>query len=273
MIETIRCVTPDGAINGARVTRPSGEPKAGALVFVHGVGSTAAIWDTQLETFGKDRLCTAIELRGNGALKPDPDPALITRSGYAQDVLTIADALAIERFTLIGCSLGGVVGFELWLRTPERIESFVLLGSFARYPNGDEYARKIASDVRDAGSMRIFAERRAAKLGLAPARLRETIEQMACKSVECYLASTQATWTGDYLDVLPTINVPVLVAYGERDAIAPGALSEEIATRVTGARLAMIPGAGHVANADEPERFNEMLRSFVASNHGNVGKD
>ena len=85
-----------------------------ALVFVHGVGSTAAIWDHQLEAFGDDRVCAAIELRGNGACKPDPDPSLITREGFAEDVLTVADALQRERFTLVGCSLGGVVAFELW---------------------------------------------------------------------------------------------------------------------------------------------------------------
>jgi 3-oxoadipate enol-lactonase len=86
---------------------------------------------------------------------------------------------------------------------------------------------------------------------------------MACKSVPCYLAATQATWTGDYRSLLPTINVPVLVAYGERDTIAPRALSEEIAAGVGGARLAMIPGAGHVANADNPSEFNGVLRAFI----------
>lgn len=271
MIATMRCVTADGALVGARVTRPNASDRSGgrALLFVHGVGSTAAIWDAQLAEFGAHLTCAAIELRGNGAVKPDPDPSSIARSGFAQDVLTVADALDVERFTLVGCSLGGVVAFELWKGNPERFDAMLVLGSFARYPNGQRYADGIASAARAAGSMRVFAERRAANLGLPPERLKETIEQMACKSVPCYLAATQATWTGDYRSLLPTINVPVLVAYGERDAIAPRALSEEIAAGVGAARLAMIPGAGHVANADNPGEFNRLLLAFLdESNDG-----
>jgi pimeloyl-ACP methyl ester carboxylesterase len=265
MIATMRCAASDGALVGTRVARPNASERSGrgALLFVHGVGSTAAIWDAQLAAFGSRWMCAAIELRGNGAIKPDPDPASIARSGYARDVLSVADALGVERFTLVGCSLGGVVAFELWKGNPERFGAMLLLGSFARYPDGQRYADGIASAVRAAGSMRTFAERRAANLGLPPERLRETIEQMACKSVPCYLAATQATWTGDYRSLLPTIDVPVLVAYGERDTIAPRPLSEEIAAGVGGARLAMISGAGHVANADNPGEFNALLGAFL----------
>ncbi len=253
-------------IAGVRLARPdfaNSDGRRSPLLFVHGVGSTAAIWDAQLEAFGGDRLCAAIELRGNGTQKPDPDPRTVTRAGYAEDVLTVADALRADRFTLVGCSLGGVVAFELWQRAPQRVAALVLLGTFARYPDGERYAQQIAGQVREAGSMRAFGELRAAKLGLSPARLRETIEQFACKSVECFLAATQATWTGDYAALLPSIHVPVLVAYGEHDALAPRTLSEEIASGIAGAELAMISGAGHVANADEPSAFNALLRFFV----------
>lgn len=250
-------------IAGARLARPRSEQARGTLIFVHGVGSTAAIWDAQLRAFGDEWLCAAIELRGNGAEKPDPDPSTINREGFVEDVLTVADALRAERFTLVGCSLGGVVAFELMRHVPRRLERLVLLGTFARYPNAQAYADAIVRDAYAAGTMRVFGELRAAQLGLPALRLRETIEQMACKSVECYVASTQATWTGDYRDVLVAIDVPVLVAYGEHDRIAPQALSEEIASGIAGARLAMIPGAGHVANADAPQLFNEVVRAFL----------
>ncbi len=257
-METLRCETPDGAIAGARCRGSSGR----ALIFVHGVGSTAAIWNSQLEAFGDAFRCAAIELRGNGAL-PDPDPALITREGYATDVLTVAGKLGIDRFTLVGCSLGGAVAFELWKRVPERFESVVLAGSFAHYPDGQRAADAIAAAVRDAGDMAAFARMRAEKLGLPPERFRETVEQMAVKSVPCYLAATQATWTGDYRDVLPTIDVPALVVHGERDVVAPLALSEEIAAGIPDARLESVPGAGHVVNADDPPAFNTLLREFL----------
>ena len=258
MIETTRVETRSGAVTGARIAGASGA----ALIFVHGVGSTAAIWDAQLAAFSNDFRCAAIELRGNGALD-DPDPALITREGFAEDVLAVADALGFERFTLVGCSLGGVVAFELWKRVPQRFDAMVIVGSFASYPDGESYARTICSTLAGETEMRPFAEGRAARLGLPPERYRETVAQMACKSVPCYFASTMATWTGDYRELLSTINVPVLVLHGERDAVAPAALSEAIAAGIPQARLAVVENAGHVANADNPERFNELLREFL----------
>jgi 3-oxoadipate enol-lactonase len=261
VIGAIRVTAPDGAITGARRTGTAGP----ALVFVHGVGSTAAIWDAQLEAFGDAYRCVAVELRGNGALEPDPKPALITREGFANDVLAVAAACELDRFTLVGCSLGGVVAFELWKRAPERFDAMVVVGSFARYPNAQAYADGVEAAARSAGNMRAFANARAARLGLPPGRLRETVEQMACKSVSSYVASTQATWTGDYLDVLPTIDVPVRVLCGERDAIAPLKLSEEIAHGIPHATLAVVEDAGHVANADNPPAFNALLRSFLTT--------
>jgi 3-oxoadipate enol-lactonase len=260
VIETIRVTAPDGAVTGARCAGDGGP----ALVFVHGVGSTAAIWDPQLSAFSGNRRCLAIELRGNGALAPDPDPSLITRAGFAADVLAVADAVGAGRFTLVGCSLGGVVAFELWKRAPERLEAMVIVGSFAHYPNARAYADGVKALVREAGDMRAFAQARAAKLGLPPARLAETVEQMACKSVPCYLASTEATWTGDYRELLPAIGVPTLVLCGQRDAVAPYPLSQEIARGIPGAQLAVVEDAGHVANADNPGRFNELVSGFLA---------
>jgi pimeloyl-ACP methyl ester carboxylesterase len=250
----------DGAVAGARLAGERGP----ALIFVHGVGSTGAIWDYQLDAFGGDYRCASMELRGNGALE-NPRPELITREGFASDVLAVADANGFATFHLVGCSLGGVVAFELWQRSPERLRSMAIVGSFAKYPDGQTYADNIKAAVRVAGDMRTFAEARAAQLGLPPQRLRETIEQMGSKSVPSYLASTQATWTGDYRSMLGAIEVPVLVTRGERDGIAPQPLSDEIADGIPGSRRDVVPDAGHVANADNPERFNAMLREFIST--------
>ena len=186
---------------------------------------------------------------------PIPIRRAITREGFADDVLAVADALGAERFTIVGCSLGGVVAFELWRRVPRRIAGMVLLGTFARYPDGEANARQISAAVLQAGDMRAFGRMRAEKLGMPPDRMRETVEQMACKSVDCYLASTQATWTGDYRDVLPTINVPVLVAYGEHDVVAPrsalrGDRERDFGTRVW--KWSRVPGTSPMPTTLRP---------------------
>jgi 3-oxoadipate enol-lactonase len=259
MIETMSVRAPDGVASAMRVAGRGGL----GLVFVHGVGSTAAIWDEQLRAFAGTHRAVAIELRGNGVPKPEPDPAAITRAGYAADVLAAADALGIATMTVIGCSLGGVVAFELWQSARDRIEALVILGSFACYPNARDYAAGIKAAVLRAGSMDAFAAERAARLGLPPERLRETLEQMSCKSIDSYLAATEATWTGDYREMLGTIDVPTLVCVGENDTIAPQALSLEIAGAIPGAQFEVVPQAGHVANADNPRAFDALVRRFL----------
>ena len=234
------------------------------VIFVHGVGSTAAIWDYQLRALSGDYRCFAVELRGNGVPRPEPPPESITREGFVDDVLAVADAAGADRFHFVGCSLGGVVGFELWKRAAQRMLSLTVVGSFAAYPNAEAYVDNVVASVRSAGTMEAFAHERARNLGMPPGtRTDETIAQMACKQVPSYIASTHATWTGDYRAMLPSISVPTLVMYGTKDSVAPAALSEEIARGVPGARLEVVQDAGHVTNADAPERFNEILRAFI----------
>ncbi|MBV8490224.1 MAG: alpha/beta fold hydrolase [Candidatus Eremiobacteraeota bacterium] len=256
----MRVVCQDGAVTGARHCGDGDR----TLVFVHGVGSTAAIWDEQLREFGDEYRCFAVELRGNGTFE-DPDPSSITRAGFADDVLAVTAAANVDRFTLIGCSLGGVVAFELFGRVPQRFEAMVLAGTFAVYPNAQAYLEGVLAALHEAGSMPAFAQMRAAKLGLPPERTRETVEQMACKSVACYEASSRATWTGDYRALLPEIRVPALVVCGERDTVAPYKLSQEIAMSIPGARLEVIEAAGHVCNADAPDAFDDVVGAFLSS--------
>jgi pimeloyl-ACP methyl ester carboxylesterase len=234
------------------------------IVFVHGVGSTGAIWEYQTEALGDAYQCLPVELRGNGARKPEPPAETITRDGFVDDVLFAADAAGAQRFHFAGCSLGGVVAFELWKRAPRRVRTFTFVGSFARYPDALQYVESVVASVRAAGTMERFAHERAKKLGMPPGkRTDETIAQMACKSVDSYIASTRATWTGEYRELLPAITVPTLVICGENDAVAPPAFSREIAEGIPGARLEIIPGAGHVTNADAPDRFNALLLDFL----------
>jgi 3-oxoadipate enol-lactonase len=243
-----------------RVSGSRGE----AIFFVHGVGSTAAIWDYQLDALREEYRCFAVELRGNGVPKPEPDPSEITRAGYVDDVLAAADAAGAQQFHFVGCSLGGVVAFELWKRAPQRVRSLTFVGSFAWYPDAQNYVQNVIASVEAAGTMERFAFERAQRLGLpAGTRTAETIAQMACKTVPSYIAATHATWTGEYRDLLPNITVPTLVICGERDTVAPPSFSQEIASAIPGARIEILPNAGHVANADAPDRFNELLRNFL----------
>jgi len=260
MIATIVAGASDGVVVGALQSGTSGP----AIVYVHGVGSTAESWLPQLRALQHEYRNYAVQLRG-AAGAPDPSPEKISRSGYVRDVLGVMDAAGIAKAHFVGCSLGGVVGFELWKAARERVASFTFVGSFAAYPDGQAYADGIKEAVRAAGTMEAFARIRVGRLNLPKEREEAAIAEMAIKSVSSYIAGTQATWTGDYRDILPTISVPTLVITGERDTVAPPAMGREIAAGIPEARFVEVAGAGHVTNADAPDVFNALLRDFLSN--------
>ena len=257
----------DGVACAARRAGGRGE----AIVFVHGVGSNAQVWDGQLADFGNDYQCLAVDVRGNGVAPVPHDLGAITRAGFVRDVLAIADAAGVQRFHYVGCSMGGVIGFELWRTAPQRVQSLTLVDTFAAYPDGHAHAARIEAALAGVDSLKAFAEQRAQALlppNPDPARLAQTIDHMTRKSVAAYRAATQATWTGDYRSLLATIDVPALVVWGEFDnVITPRALSDELVRGIPGAKFALIAGAGHVASADQPAAFNAAVRNFYNGAH------
>ncbi|HVA38891.1 MAG TPA: alpha/beta fold hydrolase [Candidatus Dormibacteraeota bacterium] len=261
-MDALLCTAADGARCAARV---AGRNEV-TLLFVHGVGSTGEVWDSQLAALSRHYRCAAVELRGNGVAPLPARLSSITCEGFARDVLAVADALGAERFHLIGCSLGGVVGLELWRTAPHRIKSLALLDSFAEYPDGQAFADRMVEAVLAARSMVAFAEERANRIlpANAPAyRRTESVRQMACKNPQAYARATQAAWTSDYRALLPQITIPTLVLWGEHDVIAPRALSEELAAGIPDSRLVVVPDAGHLSNADAPTFVNAVLEAFV----------
>ena len=69
----------------------------------------------------------------------------------------------------------------------------------------------------------------------------------------------------DQTDLLPSIAVPTLVLVGESDALAPVDVAEAMAKAIPGARLEIVPGAGHVANLENPEVFNRAFSEFLSA--------
>ena len=67
----------------------------------------------------------------------------------------------------------------------------------------------------------------------------------------------------DVRDVLPRIDVPTLLLYGDRDVRAPRAVAEALHASIADSRLVMLPGVGHVCNVEAPEEFNAAVRDFL----------
>jgi pimeloyl-ACP methyl ester carboxylesterase len=172
-------------------------------------------------------------------------------------------AAAPERFALAGHSLGAIVALEIIRQAPRRVTRLALLNASAR--PADDAQLKMWAGMRDrefATVVRAFAE--------ANARdgTHERVESMAHavgpRGMRRQLAA-QAT-RPDSRPALRDIVVPTLVLTGAEDRICPRPLQEELAAGISGARHAVVEGAGHMAALDQPEDVAAHLKTWLEEN-------
>ncbi len=248
------------AIGVLDIGRAPGVP----MIFLHGVGSDKSVWAPQLEHFGRTWRAVAFDYPGYGESDPAP-PA--RQDGFAAAILSAMDALAMERAHICGLSLGGVVAIAMHASAPERCASLILADSFAVHPDGQAiYDRSVAASRN--GSMRDLAEARVDLLlapGADPQVRSEVVETMSAIDPQAYRVGAEAVWLADQRDRAGLVDVPTLVLVGAEDRVTPPALSAELARLVPGARLEVIPGAGHLSNLEQSQAFDRLLDEFVTS--------
>jgi len=201
------------------------------LVLLHGLGTGPEAWRPQVEALSATRHVIAPPL----ALSP----AFTVESAAAQ----LWDSLDAEAVDLCGLSLGALVALRATLDRPARVRRLVLCAGFASLPR----------------RFRLLQWALGAAAALAPARtLPAGLDRRTVGAV------FRAGRTFDVSRELTRLTIPALVLVGERDR--PNLrLSRDLAERLPNAELRVVPGAGHLANLDAPEAFNEALREFIDS--------
>ena len=233
------------------------------ILFLHGVGSDLHVWAPQLDHFGRRRRAVALSYPGYG------DSALVegaTRDDYAAAMLATMDALAIDRAHICGLSLGGVVAIAMHAAAPGRCASLIIADSFAVHPDGQGIYDRSESGSRTIG-MRALAEARAGVLlgsAAGPAIHRAVIDTMSAINPAAYVIGARAVWLADQRVRAAAIEVPTLVLVGDEDVVTPPALSEELVALIAGAKLGLIPAAGHLANLEQPLAFNTAIDRFLS---------
>jgi len=255
-----------GAIHisiGAIGVIEAGSGDATPIVFLHGVGSDKSVWAAQLAHFGASRRALAFDYPGYGDSDPWPGA---TRDDFAAAILAAMDSLGVDRAHICGLSLGGVIAIALHAAAPARCASLVLADSFAVHPDGLGIFERSQNAAGTIG-MRALAEARAgALLGKAssPAMHAEVIDTMSRIDPAAYVIGAEAVWLADQRDRACAIDVPTLVLVGDEDDITPPPLSEELAALIPGAKLRLIPEAGHLANLEQPNPFNAAIDRFLS---------
>jgi pimeloyl-ACP methyl ester carboxylesterase len=250
----------EAQINGIQV-RYDATGDGPAVLLTHGYSATGRMWAPQIEAL-KDRYrIITWDMRGHGETESPDDPEQYSEALTLADMLGLLEFLGEDRAVVGGLSLGGFMSLAFHLAHPEAVRALVLCDTGPGYRSPDaragwnRAAEKRALDLEAQGldalgsgtEVRATARYHRSAQGLAHAA-RGMLAQLDSRVI----------------DHLPEIRVPTLIIVGERDEPFIGA-SEYMAAKIPGARLEVIPGAGHAANLDNPDHFNRVLGTFLDS--------
>ena len=186
-------------------------------------------------------------------------------SELADAVLGLMDAVEIGRATIVGLSMGGLVTMELALATNEF--GVVLAATTAAPVPPRRRLAGQADEIEREGCLRLHSRWPG---GVRAGRAQEpgTPHHVFAMMVSTSPAGAAAALRGraerpDYSTLLRELGVPSLVIVGDHDSWAPDAVTDQLLASLPDAELQRFPGAGHLPNLEEPERFNTALRAFV----------
>jgi 3-oxoadipate enol-lactonase len=232
------------------------------LLLIHAFPLDARMWTPQM---GGDRT-VAPDLPGFGGSDP-PIADVTSMAESARRCLYALDAAGLDRAVVCGLSMGGYVAFELWRTARERIAGLVLANTKAEAdtPQAADGRRALADRLRREGNVLIASP---------PPLLSPAASTALWDQVKSIIAAQPADWIAaatlgmairpDSTPDLPTIDVPTLVITAEGDSLIPPDVTSPMAEKIPGAKLAVIEGAGHLSNLEQPEEFTRLLREHAA---------
>jgi pimeloyl-ACP methyl ester carboxylesterase len=239
------------------------------LVLVHGFPLTSAMWESQLSALASgDWRVLAPDLPGFGRTPG----AMTSMEAAADDIAALIDAQGADRIALAGFSMGGYVAFAFARKYAERLRALILIDTKAEPDTEEakagrhESARRARSEgarpIVDAMLPRLVAPSTYEGRPDVVQRIAEIAAGATAEGVAAALEAMAARPSS--VDLLPRIDVPVLVVHGDDDQLMPLDGARAMAAQIPGAHLVVVPDAGHTTPIESPEAVNAAMREFLA---------
>jgi pimeloyl-ACP methyl ester carboxylesterase len=262
-------------VNGATLWYDEHGSGPETIVFAHGLLWDGRMFEAQVAELSARYRCVTYDFRGQGRSE-------VTADGYDMDTLSDDAAELIERLGcapchFVGLSMGGFIGMRLAARRPELIRSLVLMETSADPEPAENVPRyrMLGRVVRVLGrlGMRLVMPRvmhimfgrtfledpaRDAERKLWKARGMENRPAGILRALDGVITRRPI------YDELGRIARPTLVMVGDEDVATVPAKAERIRGAIPGARLVIIPGAGHTSSVEQPAFVNRVLKEFLA---------
>lgn len=241
----------------------AGEAEGTPVILLHGWTLDHRMWAPQIAGLAEECFLVMPDRRGCGRATAPPD-----LGREADDVIAIADALGLDRFALVGLSRGAVVALDAARRHGSRLSGLVVSG--APLP-----ALVEREEVIDLAHFRTLAQ--AGDLAtLRSEWAQHPLMQTRTPQAAALMAQVLADYDGRDLlvpselpgfpsEALALLAMPLLAITGAHDTPWRRACAAALAATAPRAMHALVPDAGHLANADNPARFNALVSAFLRS--------
>jgi pimeloyl-ACP methyl ester carboxylesterase len=242
------------------------------VVLAHGFGGSARNWRPQVRALSQTHRVIVYDARGHARSEAPEDASAYAPEALAADLSSVLDAHAAGEPAVVGgLSLGAGIALRLALEAAERLRGLVLM---APPPGRDPavrggWAREFALAIEREG-LEAAGERYAwgERSGLDPAAgrlVRQGFLEHPPHALVHLLRGVLDRWPAieALAPALRALELPVLLIVGEADRLSLG-VARRLAQEIPGARLEVVPGAGHVVNLAARERVNALLADFLA---------
>jgi pimeloyl-ACP methyl ester carboxylesterase len=225
------------------------------------------MWERQIAALSRRRRVVAPDLRGFGATELGDGAAGMDK--YADDLARLLDRMGLERVALAGLSMGGYIAFAFLRRHRERVSALILADTRAQ-PDTDEgrQAREKNARLAEEQGPGALADQMLPKLlaGGASEALRAEVRRLIEANDRRGIAAALRAMAArpDSTPMLASLDMPTLVIVGAEDGLTPPDDARAMNAALPNSRLVEIPGAGHLANLEAPDAFNEAIDEFLS---------
>ena len=246
-----------------------GSDSAVPVVLIHGLGLTKSTWDDHVPLLAETMQVVTYDLYGHG--ESDPPPTTPSLSMFADQLISLADHLHIDRMHLVGFSLGGMINRRVAMDHPDRVASLAILNS--PHERGAEAQRLVEQRAIDSAAggpgatidatlERWFTADAIANKTDLVGQVRETV---LANDHDAYAACRYVLANGvvELIDPEPPIRHPTLVMTCENDTGSTPAMSEAIASEIERSTCVIVPGLQHLGLLERPELFTNELLNFL----------
>lgn len=243
-----------------------GGPENRPLVtLTHGATMDHRMFDSQIAVLASAYRVLTWDVRGHG--RSQPLGTEFTISAASQDLLALVECEGYQKAAFVGQSMGGYIAQEVVFRHPERASALVTIGVTSitqRYPMSDALALALTPMIVRLWPYEHLKRYTARTIALSPEARAYAYEAMSQVQKSDVASIMNAVGRGLHEEPGYRIPVPALLTHGDQDnAGRIRAYAQGWADEQPNARYVVIPNAGHNANQDNPDFFNQLLMGFL----------